>query len=312
LNKEEFNKLYETLKKSKFKQQKFLGWRPLPTISCITIIFISFGVFFIICGILILVFIGQVKEYKSRYDLECKEQKKKDSTKNCELTISITEKMKKPIYIYYQINDISQNHRFYMENKSDKQLKGEKVSKEDLEKNNECENSLYNGNFTYLDNELYPKDDVAFPCGLIAKSFFQDDLTSWKISGRDINITTEEIAYKSDRDSLSKVEMEDSHWLDVTDEHFMIWKRISPFENPRKLWGKIEEDIPNGGSVSVTIKEKNYYYNYEKYIILSTRNVFGGKNSFLGILYITFGAVCLISAVIFINVYNYFHRKEKN
>ena len=41
MNKEEFNKLYETLKKSRFKQQKFPGWRPLPTISCITIIFIS-------------------------------------------------------------------------------------------------------------------------------------------------------------------------------------------------------------------------------------------------------------------------------
>ena len=48
MNKEEFNKLYETLKKSKFRQQKFPGWRPLPTISCITIIFISAGVFFII------------------------------------------------------------------------------------------------------------------------------------------------------------------------------------------------------------------------------------------------------------------------
>ena len=37
MNKEEFNKLYETLKNSRFKQQKFPGWRPLPTISCITI-----------------------------------------------------------------------------------------------------------------------------------------------------------------------------------------------------------------------------------------------------------------------------------
>ena len=60
----------------------------------------------------------------------------------------------------------------------------------------------------------------------------------------------------------------------------------------------------------VTIDDKNYH-SFEKYIILSTRNVFGGKSSFLGILYIVFGAVCLISAVIFINVYNYFHKKAK-
>ena len=57
MNKEEFNKLYEELKKSKFRQQKFPGWRPLPTISCITIIFIVFGILFIIIGILILIFI---------------------------------------------------------------------------------------------------------------------------------------------------------------------------------------------------------------------------------------------------------------
>ena len=309
MNKEEFNKLYETLKKSKFRQQKFPGWRPLPTISCITIIFISAGVFFIIFGIFILIFTGQIKEFKFRYDLFCAEKRRHNE--KCELSLSIPETMKKPIFIYYQINDLRQNHRFYMENKSNKQLKGEEVSKEDLEKNNDCDGALYNKDFDFLDSEKYPEDEVAFPCGLIAKSFFRDNFTLWQMSGKEINVTTEEIANKKDRDDLSNVGLKDSQWLDVTDEHFIIWKRISPFENPRKLWGKIEgDDISSGSSVIVTIDDKNYH-SFEKYIILSTRNVFGGKSSFLGILYIVFGAVCLISAVIFINVYNYFHKKAK-
>jgi len=309
MNKEEFNKLYETLKKSKFRQQKFPGWRPLPTISCITIIFISAGVFFIIFGIFILIFTGQIKEFKFRYDLFCAEKRRHNE--KCELSLSIPETMKKPIFIYYQINDLRQNHRFYMDNKSNKQLKGEEVSKEDLEKNNDCDGALYNKDFDFLDSEKYPEDEVAFPCGLIAKSFFRDNFTLWQMSGKEINVTTEEIANKKDRDDLSNVGLKDSQWLDVTDEHFIIWKRISPFENPRKLWGKIEgDDISSGSSVIVTIDDKNYH-SFEKYIILSTRNVFGGKSSFLGILYIVFGAVCLISAVIFINVYNYFHKKAK-
>ncbi len=309
MNKEEFNKLYETLKKSKFRQQKFPGWRPLPTISCITIIFISAGVFFIIFGIFILIFTGQIKEFKFRYDLFCAEKRRHNE--KCELSLSIPETMKKPIFIYYQINDLRQNHRFYMDNKSDKQLKGEEVSKEDLEKSNDCDGSLYNKDFDFLDPDKYPEDDVAFPCGLIAKSFFRDNFTLWQMSGKEINVTTEEIANKKDRDDLSNVGLKDSQWLDVTDEHFIIWKRIAPFENPRKLWGKIEgDDISSGSSVIVTIDDKNYH-SFEKYIILSTRNVFGGKSSFLGILYIVFGAVCLISAVIFINVYNYFHKKAK-
>ena len=309
MNKEEFNKLYETLKKSKFRQQKFPGWRPLPTISCITIIFISAGVFFIIFGIFILIFTGQIKEFKFRYDLFCAEKRRHNE--KCELSLSIPETMKKPIFIYYQINDLRQNHRFYMENKSNKQLKGEEVSKEDLEKSNGCDGALYNKDFDFLDPDKYPEDDVAFPCGLIAKSFFRDNFTLWQMSGKEINVTTEEIANKKDRDDLSNVGLKDSQWLDVTDEHFIIWKRIAPFENPRKLWGKIEgDDISSGSSVIVTIDDKNYH-SFEKYIILSTRNVFGGKSSFLGILYIVFGAVCLISAVIFINVYNYFHKKAK-
>ena len=308
MNKEEFNKLYETLKKSKFRQQKFPGWRPLPTISCITIIFISAGVFFIIFGIFILIFTGQVKEFKFRYDLYCAEKKRLNE--KCDFPLSIPETMKKPIMIYYQINDLRQNHRFYMENKSDKQLKGEEVSKEDLEKSNDCEGALYNKDFS-LNAQRYPEDEVAFPCGLIAKSFFRDNFTLWQMSGKEINVTTEEITYKKDRDDLSNVGMKDNQWLDVTDEHFIIWKRIAPFESPRKLWGKIEgDDINSGSTVTVTIDD-NTYSNFEKYIILSTRNVFGGKSSFLGILYIVFGAVCLISAVIFINVYNYFHKKSK-
>ena len=302
MNKEEFNKLYETLKKSRFKQQKFPGWRPLPTISCITIIFISFGVFFVIFGIIILIFIGQLKEYEFRYDTNC------GSSSTCTFPISILEEMKKPIMVYYQVNDVRQNHRFYMDNKSDKQLKGEEVSKDDLEKNNECENYLYNEDMGNTNN--LPANDIAFPCGLIAKSFFQDELISLEMSGKTITLTTEELAYKSDIDSFSKVEYKTSHWLDISKEPFMIWSRIAPYKNPRKLWAKIEEDdIPSGTSITVTIENNNYYTN-EKYIILSTRNVFGGKSSFLGICYVVFGAFCLISAVIFINVFNYFHKKE--
>ena len=42
------DKVYERLKNSKFKQQKLPGWRPVPTIASTTIIFICFGVIFIL------------------------------------------------------------------------------------------------------------------------------------------------------------------------------------------------------------------------------------------------------------------------
>ena len=79
------------------------------------------------------------------------------------------------------------------------------------------------------------------------------------MSGKTITLTTEELAYKSDIESFSKVENKDSHWLEVSDERFMIWSRIAPYKNPRKLWAKIEEDdIPSGTSITVTIENNNY------------------------------------------------------
>ena len=188
----EYNEKYEQLKKSKFRQQKLAGWRPVPTLSCVTIIYLSFAVFFIIFGILILVFTSQLKEIKIRYDDFCF----KFIHNNCSIMISIGEKMPKPIMIYYQLDDFSQNHRVYMDSKSDKQLNGEEVSKEDLEKSGECDNMLLNKDIGAY--HLNP-DNVAYPCGLMARSYLSDRYFDWQINGKEINITVENIAYKADK-----------------------------------------------------------------------------------------------------------------
>lgn len=299
----EFNEKYEQLKKSKFKQQKLAGWRPIPTISCITIIYLSFALFFIIFGVLILVFTGQVKEIKVRYDKLCY------NLMVCPIQIHINDKMTKPIMIYYQLDDFSQNHRIYMDSKSEKQLKGEQVSKEDLEKSGECENKLLNKD---IGNNNLNGDDVAVPCGLIADSYFRDNFTDWKIDGKDIYPKITDIAYKSDIKKYGNTPYEETtHWTEIKDEHFMIWLRPSPFPNPRKIWGKIESiDIEKDSTIYVTI-QNNKYLTHKKYIILSTRNVFGGKNLFLGLFYIIFGVLCLFASITFIICFNTFHRKHK-
>ena len=308
----EFNEKYEKLKNSKFKQQKLSGWRPLPTISCITIIFISFAVFFIVFGIIILVFISQLKEFIFRYDEFCQE-KYKDSA-FCPVTISIPYKMKKPILIYYQIDDISQNHRFYMDNKSDKQLKGEEFNEEDLEKNHECESALTNEQVRAYENfkgvVMNRDKKVAIPCGLIARSYLRDVFYDWKINGNSFKPNVTDIVYKSDVDYYKNSGTEDNQWINMTDEHFINWMRISPFSSPRKFYGKIESDDIEGTSRLDLKIQINNHLSRKKYIILSTRNVFGGKSYFLGIMYIIFGIICLIAAVVYINAYTVYHRKD--
>jgi len=310
MNDQEFKEKYDKLKNSKFYQQKMFGWRPLPTISCITIIFVCFAIFFIIMGILILVFTAQVKEHKEQY-YPCKD------INNCDYghtKIYITEDMKKPVMVYYQVDGVTQNHRFYMDSKSDKQLKGEEVDKEELKKDKICEGALtedemdYGWNYEYGQQATSSSSDLANPCGLIAKTYFKDKFTNWKLGGVTLNkeeLDEEEIAYQSDIDTYEGVADKGGYG-----EHFLVWMRISPFSNPRKLWGRINKDIKQNTEIEIKIEPKYNYFGGNRYIILSTRNIFGGKSMFLGICYIIAGGLSLMASVIFITTYSSFHRKN--
>ena len=79
--------------------------------------------------------------------------------------------------------------------------------------------------------------------------------------------------------------------------------RPAGLPNFRKLWGRIDTfDLEQGTEVYVTIDD-NFdvsSFNGKKYIILSTVNAFGGKNSFLGISYIVLGGISIILAIVFI------------
>ena len=106
MNDDEFDELYEKYENSKFRQQKMSGKRPMPTISCVTVIFVSIGVFFILMGIIMLIFTAIIYEIKERFDDQCHGVK---AEKNCTIEVSIKKNMKKPIEFYMQIEDITPN-----------------------------------------------------------------------------------------------------------------------------------------------------------------------------------------------------------
>lgn len=89
---------------------------------------------------------------------------------------------------------------------------------------------------------------AANPCGLVAKSFFNDSFTM--LNGTDpVDINEKGIAWQSDIDYKFKNmdgEWKNYQWLDVTDEHFIVWMRTAGLPNFRKLWGKIENDLNKG------------------------------------------------------------------
>ena len=311
------DKVYERLKNSKFKQQKLPGWRPVPTIASTTIIFICFGVIFILLGTLILIFSNQIKKKKKQYDNlpDCKE------SKICNISIEIEKDMDRSIMIYYQLNGFYQNHRRYVKSKSDVQLNGKTMTLEEMRKSQECDPVVTNeemgfkeGAVSITGKELNMKE-LAVPCGLIAKSYFNDVFRDWKLDNESITVNEKDIAWSADKelkykntDDLSK------QWINITDEHFIVWMRPAGLPNFRKLWGRIEDnDLKKGQIITVTI-ENNFdvtKFDGKKFLILSTVNAFGGKNTFLGISYIVLGAICIVLAVVFIIGYNVHQKKEK-
>ena len=316
-NKEPENEEYEKLKNSKFKQQKLPGWRPVPTITSTTIIFFCFGAVFIVLGIIILIFSNKIEEISHRYDEECK------GKSTCTIKLKVENNMEKNIMVYYQLDGFYQNHRRYVKSKSDDQLNGKDISFEAMKDSQDCDPVITNkemGKTQSITGAALAENDVAIPCGLIAKSFFDDKFTNWKVIDKleestPLNVDETNIAWKADKELKYKNVDKARQWIDMTDEHFIVWMRPAGLPNFRKLWGRITDtDLKAGSQIQVTINN-NFdvsSFNGKKYLILSTVNAFGGKNSFLGISYIVLGGISIILAVVFVIGYNLHSKYKKN
>jgi len=310
---------FEELKNNKFKQQKLSAWRPVPTIWSTTITFVVFGLIFLVIGIVVLLYSNEINEQTIQYDTQC------DGQTNCAVNFVIDKNYTQPIMFYYQLDNFYQNHRRYVKSKSNGQLAGD-INDDYILIKSDCD-PIVNGTNTGRSKTVSQKSlegMVANPCGLIAKSLFNDtyrlEMTSPKKKNIFINETN--IAWDSDkqlkyhRPTINKfgkpIDWKDYLWVDVEDEHFMVWMRPAGLPNFRKLWGRIQQDLEVG---NYTMYVNNNYpvkgFNGKKYLVFSTVNAFGGKNSFLGISYIVVGSICLLMAILFIIGYYVHARNQK-
>lgn len=90
-------------------------------------------------------------------------------------------------------------------------------------------------------------------------------------------------------------------WLNVTEERFMVWMRASATPTFRKLWGRIDEDLPAGNyTTNILSSWPTDTFGGEKSIVFTQTNAFGGKNIFLASCYIIVGGLCMIAAIVFL------------
>lgn len=305
------DKEFEDLKNSKFKQQKLPSWRPVPTITSTTLTFLFFGIAFIIIGIVVITFSNKIVETSVPYDKAC------NNATDCSITFNLAENMTSTIMVYYQLNNFYQNHRRYVQSKSSNQLLGNYMSVSDLK--TECDPIVTMADLglsTSYDNIPIAPTEPANPCGLIAKSKFNDTFVLLDPNGVKVDINSTGIAWQADKDLKYKKPANSSlvQWTDVTDEHFMVWMRPAGLPNFRKLWGRIQTRNLTTGTY--TLKINNIYpvykFNGEKYFVLSTVNAFGGKNQFLGIAYIVVGVICILMAIAFFIGYKCHNKRKEN
>ena len=298
IKKEDYEDLiYYKLKSSRFKQQRLPAWRPVPTLLSIIIFYVLFALIFISLGIIILIFSGKIVSQEIPYNEKC------NNTKICELSVTINEDMKAPIMIYYKLDGFYQNHRRYIRSKSVNQLYGKSEDTGDcgpIYKNEDIDNDIiYEKKEEKGEKgEEYSKEN-AIPCGLMAKTFFNDTFEIKKIGNEEnktIEINDENIAFDKDKDLFKNINIS-KQWIDMENEHFIVWMRPAGLPNFRKLWGRIKKDGLKKDETLYFKINNNYnvsHYGGDKSIILSTANKFGGKNFFMGVCFIIVGIISLI------------------
>jgi len=269
------------------------------------------------------------------YDKKCTEagEQVNEYERKCDkFSITIDQKLSSPVYVYYHLTQVWQNHFLYI-----RALSSEQIFGEDVTDTSACEGSnfgvaLYKG----------ADDKTLFPCGLQTWSQYNDEIimNATNADGSvKCNVTEclsyENIALDIDKDRLTSFDYNDPNndqftnkvpaqeWNgqgirgeveipDLQDESLLIWLRYASSSNFKKIHSIIHYDLNEGDVLefSITNKFNNSLFNGKKELILSEAGKFGGKQEILSILFLASGLITFLIVSVTLCVHAYIAKQH--
>lgn len=279
---------------NRFKQQEMTAWQPLYTTKTVIPVLLILGIIFLPIGITALLASNSIREVSIDYKDTCEL-----GAHGCNIDFTIEKALRAPVYMYYELDNFYQNYRMYAKSKSYDQLTGKWVGYSSIGDCDPIKSA----------NESHDNEDIYYPCGLIAWSFFNDTYRLMDSDGSYVPQSKNGIAWRPDKEMYKNVPEEKMLGIplvdSVEDEDFMVWMRTSAFPKFRKLYRRIEKNrIPNGelvGNFTVAIRNNYPVVGFDdKKLVLSETAWIGGKNPAIGIIYIAAGGIMIVMAVLLV------------
>ncbi|KAG5438177.1 hypothetical protein PCANB_003028 [Pneumocystis canis] len=241
----------------------------------------------------------QWKKYKNEYSIY------PDKETVCVIQLEVPVDLNPPVFIYYKLKNFYQNHRRYVKSISRDQMLGLPKTAAELLRADDCNPLIVN-------EEGRP----IYPCGLIANSFFNDTISiPVRIDKKHITpyeMTNKGISWLSDKKIFVKTMYQPSdvvpppNWAlryptgyNQTNfpnihewEEFHVWMKTAGLPTFEKLALRNDTHMMKADFPVIM-------YNGSKSIVISTRSILGGKNPFLGIAYVSTGALSMTIGMLF-------------
>lgn len=233
----------------------------------------------------------------------------------CQIRFPVPEDIKKTVYINYILDKFAANHRRYVLSFSENQLVGKDASYSTIHDTAgiNCKPLARHSN-----GKLY------YPCGLIANAMFNDtfpmELINVNDNSNNYSLTNKGINWHTDRNRFKKThynytqiapppywEKQFPNGYNETNvpniqewEEFQNWMRPPAFHKSAKLIRRNQNDTLKAGEyqINIGLHWPVTEFNGKKGIYITHGSSIGGKNTFLGIVYLIGGCICVAMALV--------------